>query len=126
MKLKADPLLCTGCRVCEMVCSFAKNETFSPSRSRITLRRFDDGRDVVVVCLDCKKPKCVESCQRGAITRVELGIEIDQERCDGCGACVGACVNGSLKIDPFTNVVISCDFCGECVQYCPPGVLLMK
>ncbi len=126
MRLVADPLLCNGCRVCELICSFIKNGTFSPSRARIRIQSYYDGRDKIVSCVDCEKPKCIDSCPRGAISKAETGIFIDKAKCDGCGLCVEACVNGSLKIDPIENIAISCDFCGECINYCPPKVLVMK
>ena len=31
--LVIDPKSCTGCRLCELVCSFKKTETYNPARS---------------------------------------------------------------------------------------------
>jgi len=53
-------------------------------------------------------------------------IEIDEERCDGCGQCVISCAEGSLEVIDGKARVISenlCDGLGACVGECPQGAL---
>lgn len=53
-------------------------------------------------------------------------IEIDEERCDGCGQCVVACAEGALKIVEGKAKVVSdvfCDGLGACIGECPQGAL---
>jgi len=53
-------------------------------------------------------------------------IEIDEERCDGCGNCVIACAEGALQIIDGKARVISdnlCDGLGACIGDCPQGAL---
>lgn len=53
-------------------------------------------------------------------------IEIDEERCDGCGACAGGCHEGALRvIDGKARLVGEslCDGLGACVGECPRGAL---
>jgi len=53
-------------------------------------------------------------------------IEIDDERCDGCGQCVTACAEGSLEIRDGKACVIAenlCDGLGACIGECPQGAL---
>lgn len=53
-------------------------------------------------------------------------IEIDEERCDGCGNCVLACAEGSLEIvDGKARVVGEnlCDGLGACIGECPQDAL---
>ncbi|WP_319521274.1 4Fe-4S binding protein [uncultured Desulfosarcina sp.] len=53
-------------------------------------------------------------------------IEIDEERCDGCGNCVIACAEGALKIIDGKARVISdnlCDGLGACIGDCPQNAL---
>ncbi len=53
-------------------------------------------------------------------------IEIDEEKCDGCGLCVPACAEGSLKIIDGKARVVSdnlCDGLGACLGECPNGAL---
>jgi len=53
-------------------------------------------------------------------------IEIDEERCDGCGACVPNCAEGALQIvDGKAKVVadVFCDGLGACLGECPNDAL---
>ena len=40
---------------------------------------------------------CVEACAAGALTRGDI-VEIDNEKCTGCGACVAACEHGAISL----------------------------
>jgi NAD-dependent dihydropyrimidine dehydrogenase PreA subunit len=53
-------------------------------------------------------------------------IEIDEDRCTGCGACVTKCAEGALQIiDGKARVVndVFCDGLGACIGECPEGAL---
>jgi len=53
-------------------------------------------------------------------------IEIDEERCDGCGNCMISCAEGALQIVDGKARVISdnlCDGLGACLGECPRGAL---
>ena len=53
-------------------------------------------------------------------------IEIDQKRCNGCGACVSACAEGAIAIVDGKAQVISdiyCDGLGNCIGQCPQDAL---
>jgi NAD-dependent dihydropyrimidine dehydrogenase PreA subunit len=53
-------------------------------------------------------------------------IEIDEEKCNGCGQCVIACAEGALAIVDGKAKVISdvfCDGLGACIGECPEGAL---
>ena len=53
-------------------------------------------------------------------------IEIDQKRCNGCGACVSACAEGAIAIIDGKARVISdkyCDGLGNCIGQCPQDAL---
>lgn len=55
-------------------------------------------------------------------------IEIDEEKCDGCGNCVPGCAEGALQIvDGKARVVADrlCDGLGACLGECPRGALRM-
>ena len=53
-------------------------------------------------------------------------IEIDEERCNGCGQCVIGCAEGALAIVDGKAKVISdnlCDGLGACIGECPEDAL---
>ncbi|MCG6879183.1 MAG: 4Fe-4S binding protein [Deltaproteobacteria bacterium] len=53
-------------------------------------------------------------------------IEIDDERCDGCGECVPACAEGAIQvIDGKARVMADkyCDGLGACLGECPNDAL---
>jgi NAD-dependent dihydropyrimidine dehydrogenase PreA subunit len=55
-------------------------------------------------------------------------IEIDEEKCTGCGDCVMACAEGALEIiDGKAKLVgeIYCDGLGACIGDCPEGALVV-
>ncbi|MGD2201586.1 MAG: 4Fe-4S binding protein [Candidatus Bathyarchaeota archaeon] len=53
-------------------------------------------------------------------------IEIDEEKCDGCGLCIPNCAEGALQIvDGKARLVsdIYCDGLGACLGHCPQGAM---
>lgn len=56
-------------------------------------------------------------------------IRIDEEKCNGCGQCLSACVEGALQIvDGKARLVseIYCDGLGACLGECPEGALTIE
>jgi len=54
-------------------------------------------------------------------------IEIDEEKCNGCGACIPNCPEGALQvIDGKARLIsdIFCDGLGACVGECPQGAMI--
>lgn len=53
-------------------------------------------------------------------------ITIDEEKCDGCGACVPSCAEGALQIVDGKARLMKQSFCdglGACLGECPQGAL---
>jgi len=53
-------------------------------------------------------------------------IKIDEELCNGCGACVTGCHEGALQLVDGKAVMISdlyCDGLGACIGECPVGAI---
>jgi Pyruvate/2-oxoacid:ferredoxin oxidoreductase delta subunit len=56
-------------------------------------------------------------------------IRIDEEKCDGCGACAIACAEGAIQIVDGKARLISenyCDGLGACLGECPQGALSIE
>jgi len=124
-----NPNLCIGCRTCELACSFSHSENGKPGRSRIFV--LDGGfKDlwVPVTCLQCDDAACVKSCLVEALRRNEEtgAIELNQDLCVKCGACVAACPFGCSLHDPGHERFVKCDLCGgdpACARFCPTKAL---
>ncbi len=53
-------------------------------------------------------------------------IEIDEEKCNGCGLCIPNCAEGALQIvDGKVRLVgdVYCDGLGACLGHCPENAL---
>lgn len=53
-------------------------------------------------------------------------IEVDEERCNGCGLCVPSCAEGAIQILNGKAKLVSesyCDGLGACLGECPQGAL---
>lgn len=53
-------------------------------------------------------------------------ITIDQERCNGCGACVDACHEGAIGMRDGKAVLLRDDYCdglGDCLPACPTDAI---
>ena len=53
-------------------------------------------------------------------------IEIDEDKCNGCGACAGACHEGAIGIVDGKAKLLRDDYCdglGDCLPNCPTGAI---
>ncbi|MFH1382200.1 MAG: 4Fe-4S dicluster domain-containing protein [Chloroflexota bacterium] len=124
-----DTELCTGCGICEMVCSSEKEGVFCPELSRIHL--VTDGQSAVsIACRFCEKTPCISACPREALTMDETtnSIRVDKIRCIGCGWCIEACDFGAISLKRSEKTVVLCDLCQgraqpKCVEVCPKQAL---
>ncbi len=56
-------------------------------------------------------------------------VIIDEDKCDGCGACVPSCAEGALRIvDGKARLVseVYCDGLGACLGHCPRGAIRVE
>ena len=56
-------------------------------------------------------------------------INVDEEKCTGCGQCVPNCPEGALQvIDGKARLVsdLFCDGLGDCVGHCPEGAMTVE
>ena len=82
-----------------------------------------DGIRTTVFFKGC--PLRCEWCHNPETQRFEKEMQVDREKCTGCGTCASVCPNGAVRMtedhrpswDPK-----ACTFCGKCENFCPAGV----
>ncbi len=144
----ADPVLCTGCKRCELACTEYNDGRAQPSLARLKVSRnhnfgprgqqagigrgmgqFGNFRVVVDTCLQCPHPvPCSTACAAAAIvvdvtTRARV---VDRSRCTGCRFCERACPWEMIAFDRETSKATKCTLCEgkpECVEACPTSAL---
>ncbi|MFC2005097.1 4Fe-4S dicluster domain-containing protein [Chloroflexota bacterium] len=115
---------CTGCRICEQVCTVKHEGVVNPARSRIKIIKWEqEGRYVPMGCQQCESAPCQAICPVKAISRDESlnRVMVDYDVCIGCRMCVAICPFGAMAFDSQTDKVIKCDFCdGDplCAKFC--------
>ena len=135
-RIFVDSNSCLACRACEIACALRHSESGvleraiaeRPGPRTCIVVRQSKGKHAPVQCMQCRRPKCVEVCEPGALVKdEETGLVIlDQSKCTDCGACVEACPFDAIFLDPERGVAYKCDLCGgqpACVAACPTCAL---
>ena len=113
MKIKVDKKKCTGCHLCEMVCSLVHVGVINTEKSAIRVEKddLDTSLHEPVVCRRCKEMTCL----------TDEDVEEDQERKTYLWSKSRAerCPFRALSV--FDDVAFHCDLCGgrpQCVKVC--------
>ena len=122
--LMIDYQKCTGCRLCELVCSVMHDGVSNPARSRIKVMKWEsEGLYVPMSCQQCEDAPCMIVCPVKAISRDEDFdfVKVDYDVCIGCRTCVTVCPFGAMNYNVIDKKVFKCDLCGgkpQCVRFC--------
>jgi Fe-S-cluster-containing hydrogenase component 2 len=127
-RITVDATQCSGCRYCEMVCSYRHEGKFRPTHSRVAVIREDKyGMDYPVLCRQCEPCQAIDACPSGALKQsVDGVVRVDHDMCTSCGVCAGACPYDAIKLDGSSKALL-CDHCGgqsACVKRCPTKALI--
>jgi phenylacetyl-CoA:acceptor oxidoreductase subunit 1 len=88
---------CSGCESCVAVCKESNQLPLGVSWRRVVNAQVQIGSAnyrffLPISCMQCANPPCVEVCPTAASHQHADGIvDIDRERCIGCGYCMLAC-----------------------------------
>jgi len=138
-RLVANPVVCSGCKICELICSFWHEGEFNPSKARIRIEinrsigpdTLPDQIDVPHVCEQCDPAPCAQICPEGAIVRDSKtkGLLVKDDECVGCGLCVEECPFDMIFLNKEKETVQKCDLCGGvplCASFCPREALSLE
>jgi Fe-S-cluster-containing hydrogenase component 2 len=128
--VQCDRDRCTGCMICQFICSASKEGSFNLERSRIRVIQTAPSTVTATACQFCRNYPCVKACPRDALRTDETThiLRLDKARCAGCGWCIEACPFGAITLDDSTKSVIACDLCAghsqpKCIEVCPQKAL---
>jgi Fe-S-cluster-containing hydrogenase component 2 len=129
--LVISPEKCTGCRTCELACSFSKTKCFNPQNAAVTVFQYDEAAvSVPVTCLQCEDPSCMKVCTVGAITKdKDNKVLVNKNKCIGCKLCIVACPFGNMSYNSVEKTMVKCDLCDgnpKCAELCTSGAIQYK
>ncbi|WP_419767533.1 4Fe-4S dicluster domain-containing protein [Arcobacter sp.] len=111
-----DAQKCVGCHACEVAC---KQEFKAPLGYFRTMTMYLDSgtfpkvkRDFLpLMCRQCNEALCLKACTKGAISKENGIVKIDESKCTGCKDCIKFCSIGAIYVNPFTNIAEKCNLC---------------
>ncbi len=121
MKIKIDPKKCSGCHLCEMVCSLFHSGAIHIGKSAIRIQKddLDTSLNTPLLCRQCKEMKCLDG-EEGVSTQERKKFIWSHNRAERC---------------PFDALTIlgenayHCDLClgnPQCIKVCTPGALTLS
>ncbi len=123
--LVIDSSKCSGCRRCEVSCSFFRTGKVGRTLARVRVVKVEGlGIDFPLICQQCSERYCLK-CPESAIEIGPLGqVIVSPTLCTTCGTCQIRCPIGAIElVDDIPRV---CDLCGgepRCVQACSLGAI---
>lgn len=125
MKIKVITEKCTGCGLCENICSLSHTGNINKYRSAVRIFMDDLGESIhqPKVCLQCKKMKCLEG---EDLSDEQILAERAKFLWGNVGRADKCPFQGCFEFD---GKVYHCDLCNgdpQCVKVCTQGALLVS
>ena len=142
LSLLIDLERCIGCKSCEAACK--QSNALGPHTYRNRVMWYGDKAGtaepfrpalmdfLTVTCQQCERPACLRACPvtPKAISKdPETGVvQINEDRCTGCGECAVACPYGAIGYNAEKHHAVKCDLCAHrraegdgpaCASVCP-------
>lgn len=121
---------CSGCRLCQLMCSLHHENVFDLTRSRIKVLEGEFWKYIPKVCEFCQDPPCAAACPTGALIPLAGGgVEAVAEKCIGCGKCGEVCEHHVIRFREVPPAPLICDLCGGkpvCVAICPMEAIVLE
>lgn len=121
MRIKVDSPKCSGCHLCEMVCSLFHLGIIHTERSAIRIQKddLDTSLNSPSLCRQCKRMKCLDG-EEEASAQERRKFIWDAERARRCPF-------NALTV--FNGHAYHCDLClgnPQCIKVCTPGALTLS
>jgi anaerobic carbon-monoxide dehydrogenase iron sulfur subunit len=121
MRIKVNKEKCSGCRLCETVCSLFHVGAVNTEKSAIRIEKDDLGTSMntPVVCRQCKNMTCLEG--------EEVAPEAERKKFIWAVRRSSKCPFHALSL--FMGKSYHCDLCGgnpQCVRVCTTGALVIS
>ncbi|MEW6377948.1 MAG: hypothetical protein AB1502_19420 [Thermodesulfobacteriota bacterium] len=118
MRIKVEPKKCSGCHLCEMVCSLFHLGMINTEKSAIRIEKddLDTSLNTPILCHQCKEMKCLKG-ERVTESREKRKFVWNRIRAERCS------FNALPVLDEHAY---HCDLCGEdpqCIRVCTPRAI---
>ena len=126
--INIDMAKCSGCRRCEVNCSFFRTGSVGRAKARVKVVKIEEiGLDYPVSCRQCRERYCLK-CPESAIEIGSFGqVIVSPTLCISCGTCEKLCPIGAIEL--VGDIPFVCDLCGgdpRCVKQCTLGAIVFE
>jgi Fe-S-cluster-containing hydrogenase component 2 len=118
MRIKVNKEKCSGCHLCEMVCSLFHLKIINTERSAIHIHKddLDTSLNIPILCHQCKEMKCLDG-EKIMQSQEKKKFIWNKKK-------AARCPFDALPV--FGEEVFHCDLCSghpRCVKVCTPGAI---